>query len=165
MIQVSKVYANLTQAREAIDRLKDAGFSHDSISLVTKQSEEHFPRDVVAETAKADATGEAAATGALAGIGIGALVGLAMVGTSIVLPGIGPVLIAGPLSAALAGAGAGGASGGLVGALVATGVPETEAPVYEHHLSRGAVIVSVRAENDQALTAREILEEVTTVLA
>jgi hypothetical protein len=164
MIPVSKVFANVSQAREAIDRLKDVGFPAERINLVMKSTDEYVPQDVVAVTAKQDETSEAAATGALAGMGLGALVGLALVGTSIVLPGVGLVLIGGPIAAALTGAGLGGASGGLIGALVGAGVPENEASEHVPHITNGGVVVYVMADDDQALMARQVLEEVTTVI-
>lgn len=57
---------------------------------------------------------------------LGWLAGLGM----LTVPGIGPLVAAGPIVAALAGIGAGGATGGLIGALVGSGIPEVEAKRY-----------------------------------
>lgn len=66
-----------------------------------------------------------AGTGAaLGGLG-GFLVGLG----ALAIPGIGPVLAAGPIAAALAGVGLGAAAGGVIGALTELGIPEDDAHV------------------------------------
>src|SRR5437764_731541 len=81
-------------------------------------------RDLIDTTGAGDMSGEGAAVGAVSGAAVGTLVGLALVGSSLVLPGVGTFLVGGPLAAALTGAGIGAASGGVIGALVGTGIPE-----------------------------------------
>jgi len=66
------------------------------------------------------------------------LAAILAVGTSIVIPPLGALVIAGPIAAALAGAGAGGATGGIIGALIGAGIPEHRARVYETGLQTGA---------------------------
>jgi hypothetical protein len=56
----------------------------------------------------------AATSGAAIGGTLGWLVGIG----ALAIPGLGPLIAAGPIMAALAGAGAGGVVGGLAGALV-----------------------------------------------
>jgi uncharacterized membrane protein len=65
---------------------------------------------------------------------------------ALAIPGLGPLVAAGPLAAALAGAGAGAVAGGLMGALTDLGVPEDEARSYVDGLRRGGVLLVVRAE-------------------
>ena len=66
---------------------------------------------------------EGAATGATSGAVLGGVLGwLAGVGL-LAIPGVGPLLAAGPIVAMLAGAGAVGVAGGVVGALVGLGIP------------------------------------------
>jgi uncharacterized protein (TIGR02271 family) len=68
------------------------------------------------------------------------------------IPGIGPILAAGPIAAAiggmLGGAGLGAAAGGLIGALTDMGVPEEDARHYEDQVRQGKSLVTVRADND-----------------
>ena len=82
-----------------------------------------------------------------------------MVGVgALAIPGIGPVIAAGPLLAALAGIGIGGALGGFAGTLVGLGIPEYEAKRYEGQLLKGGILVSVRCETPQQTDrAKEIL--------
>jgi hypothetical protein len=84
--------------------------------------------------------------GGLAGV----LVGLG----ALAIPGIGPVIAAGPLAAALtglagagAGAVAGGVTGGLIGALVDMGVPQETAQYYAEGIRRGGTLVTVRSDD------------------
>jgi hypothetical protein len=69
------------------------------------------------------------------------------------VPGIGPLLAAGPIVAALAGAGAVGVAGGIVGALVGLGIPEYEAKRYEGRVKHGGILLSVHCD-DQAWVKR-----------
>ena len=78
---------------------------------------------------------------------------------AIAIPGIGPLVAAGPVFAALAGAGAGGAAGGLVGGLVGAGIPEIEAKRYAGRIREGGYLVSVHCDDSAwAKRAEEILE-------
>jgi hypothetical protein len=89
--------------------------------------------------------------GAVAGAGAGGVLGgtlglLAGIG-SLAIPGVGPLIAAGPLLAALSGAAAGAAVGGLSGALVGMGIPEFEAKTYEGKLKGSNVLVAVHTES------------------
>jgi hypothetical protein len=121
-------------------------------------------------TGAEDLSAEGATAGAISGAGVGALVGLALVGSTILIPGVGPILVGGSLAtgaittagttaAALTGAGIGAASGGLIGGLIGAGIPEHEAHEYASRLGKGHVLVSVRTTDDQAARARLILTE------
>jgi uncharacterized protein (TIGR02271 family) len=94
------------------------------------------------------------ASGALKGAGTGAAVGgvlgLVAGAASLAIPGIGPIIAAGPLAAALAGAGIGAVAGGAIGALTNLGVPEDEAHYYAEGVRRGGTLITVHARTDQA---------------
>lgn len=99
------------------------------------------------------ATETGAATGGLIGAVSGFLIGLGIVA----LPGLGPIVAAGPLAAALGGTAIGAATGGLAGALVDAGVPEEYAATYASHVERGHVLLTVRAGDVSAREIREIM--------
>ena len=63
------------------------------------------------------------------------------------LPGLG-LLIAGPLTAAIAGAGAGGVTAGLVGALIGWSIPEDRLKDYEQGINDGGLLIVVKARSD-----------------
>ena len=76
------------------------------------------------------------------------LAGVAAVGTTLVLPGVG-LVVAGPLAAALAGAGAGGITGGLIGALIGAGIPEERVKHYEEGIKNGGILMGVTPRSDE----------------
>ena len=95
---------------------------------------------------------EGAGVGSAIGGTIGAIIsGIAAIGTSVVLPGLG-LIVAGLLAAALAGAGAGGLTGGLIGALVGYGIPEDRAAEYEQGLKDGKIMVGINPRSDDDAT-------------
>lgn len=88
---------------------------------------------------------------------MGGLGGLLVGVLALPIPGIGPVIAAGPIAAALTGAGIGAAVGGIIGALTGMGVPEDDARTYEEGVKRGGTLVTVTAEDTQADSAAEIM--------
>ncbi len=150
------VFADRDEAEKAVDRLRKDGFNSGDISVV-------FPdRELNQEFAIEKNT--KAPEGALAGGGTGLVVGgvlgwLVGIGT-LAIPGVGPLIAAGPIVAALAGAGVGSAVGGIAGALIGLGVPELEAKRYEEEIKRGRILLSVHCDSvGMAHTARKVLED------
>ena len=139
------IYPTRNNVELAAAALKSAGFSGSDVSIL-------LPENVKSgELATEQST--KAPEGAVVGVGSGAAVGCALgwlVGVgALVIPGIGPVIAAGPLVAALAGIGIGGALGGFAGTLVGLGIPEYEAKKYEGELLKGGILVVVHCETDQ----------------
>ena len=88
----------------------------------------------------------------------GALGWLAGIG-ALAIPGVGPLIAAGPIMAALSGAAIGGTVGGVTGALVGMGIPEFEAKRYEGKVKGGNILISVHTEDgDQRAKAKAIFE-------
>jgi len=146
------LFDTFAHAQEVVQDLVDSGFSRDNISLLAN--------DASGEYANYDADG-GAADGAMAGAGTGALVGgvlglLVGVG-ALAIPGVGPVLAAGPLAATLTGAGIGAVAGGLLGALTDLGVPEEDAGYYTEGVRRGGTLVTVAADDNMADQAVSIM--------
>ena len=67
---------------------------------------------------------------------------------ALAIPGLGPLIAAGPIVAALAGVGAVGAVGGMIGALAGMGLPEYEAKRFEGRIKQGGVLMSVHCDDD-----------------
>ena len=91
--------------------------------------------------------------GAVAGVGAGGVIGgtlglLAGIG-ALAIPGVGPLIAAGPLMATLSGAAAGAAVGGITGALVGLGIPEIEAKTYEGKIRGGNILIAVHTDNSE----------------
>ncbi|MET0792172.1 MAG: DUF3341 domain-containing protein [Polyangiaceae bacterium] len=101
--------------------------------------------------------------GAVAGVGAGGVLGgtiglLAGIG-ALAIPGVGPLIAAGPLMAALSGAAAGAAVGGVAGALVGLGIPELEAKSYEGKIQGGNILIAAHVASDDAEKAAKRLFE------
>jgi uncharacterized protein (TIGR02271 family) len=77
---------------------------------------------------------------------------------ALAIPGIGPVIAAGPITAALAGAGIGAVTGGIIGALIDLGIPEESAHVYAESVRRGNVLVTAQVADNRVEDATRIME-------
>jgi uncharacterized membrane protein len=148
---VSGVFPNPSMAAIAVERLRELGVTSSDISMIAREVERVAAEPVGVETTSATAAG--VATGGVFGGLAGLLVGLG----TLAIPGIGPVIAAGPLLGALGGAAIGAATGGLVGALVDLGVPEEYATTYATEIERGQVLVTVRTDVATPTQVREVL--------
>jgi len=150
------IYAEREQFEAAINALRAANFRNSDISVILPERD-RTTRDLAHQiNTKAP---EGTATGATAGAAIGGVLGWLVGIGALAIPGIGPLVAAGPVVAALAGAGAAGAAGGLVGGLLGLGIPEVEAKRYAGRIREGAYLVSVHCDDrDWAKRATEILE-------
>lgn len=104
-----------------------------------------------------DASG--AATGAVTGGVVGGAAGLAASLMGLAIPGIGPIIAAGPIVATLSGAGVGAVAGGLIGGLTDLGVSKTDAEYYAESVRRGGALVTVRADDARAERAADIMRD------
>lgn len=150
------IYNTRTEVEDAIDRLRAAGFRATDISVLLPENLGNKDMGVSGAT-KAP---EGATAGGISGATIGGVLGwLAGIG-SLAIPGVGPLIAAGPIVGALAGLGAGGAAGALVGALAGYGIPEYEAKRYEGRIRKGGTLVSVHSDDSEWTSkAKTILEE------
>ena len=147
------VFSDSSKAQQAVQALRNAGFSEDQIGVIGKDAR-RTTTDAGEETTESYAA-EGAATGVAAGAGIGALWGLGILAG--VMPVIGPAIAGGALAALLSSAAAGAAAAGLAGALVGMGIPKDEAEYYESEFQAGRTIVTVRSPGRET-EARSILQ-------
>jgi uncharacterized membrane protein len=138
------VYNNEREAIQAVEDLKRQGYATEDISVIGKNEDEV---DYVNE-ATGTKTEEGLAAGAATGGILGGLTGLLAGIGALAIPGIGPIVAAGPIAATLTGAAVGAGAGGLAGALIGMGIPEDEADRYEGYVKEGKILVVVdRDEN------------------
>ena len=149
MKTVVGLFDSINEARSVVNQLDNAGFERDHISLVASDASGEYQTS----TGDGTATGAGATTGAVAGGALGVLAGLG----ALAIPGIGPVIAAGPLLAGLAGAGVGAVAGGMLGALVDEGVPEEEARYYTEGVRRGGTLVIAKVDDGASDEAAEIM--------
>jgi uncharacterized membrane protein len=144
---VTHLYDDYGKAQEAVRALESLGFTNDEVSLASRVRD----NGEVVDDASGAATG--ASVGAVAGAGTGLLTAMGVMA----IPGLGPLVAAGVLATTLAGAATGAAAGGILGALTDYGVSEEDAHVYSEGIRRGGTLVTVRAADDRAQMAREVL--------
>lgn len=159
---VVALYDSFADANAAVRELVDNGFSRDDISIMANDATGEYGRYISGPGA--DNTTSGAGVGAGIGAVIGGLGGLLVGIGALAIPGIGPVIAAGPLAAALtglagagAGAVAGGVAGGLLGALVDMGIPNENAQYYAEGIRRGGTLVTVRTDDYMSERARDIM--------
>lgn len=148
---VSDLFNDRDSAENAYQTLAARGYSKDDVTLVMSDDTRKrlFSGDDSISTELGNKAAEGAGIGAGVGGTIGAvLAGIAALGTSLVVPGLG-LVVAGPLAAALAGAGAGGLTGGLIGALVGAGIPEERVRHYEEGIKNGGILMGVKPRSEE----------------
>src|SRR4051812_21776992 len=155
----STVYCIARSEDQAIrigNRLFNSGVAPSDISMLYPDPSSQ--RDLGHEnTTKAP---EGATAGASAGAVLGGALGwLAGIGT-LAIPGVGPLIAAGPILAALSGLAVGGTVGGISGALIGMGIPEYEAQQFEGKLRAGNILMCVHAkDSNEAAKARKVFTE------
>jgi hypothetical protein len=149
---VAGLFDSQAAAERAIQDLRSAGIDASHVSVIARDTDR--ARDV------AHQTGAEVATGAASGAGLGAILGAAagwLVGIgALAIPGIGPIIAAGPIAAALGvagttaatGAGVGVVAGGIVGALTGWGFDESEARAYQAGIEHGDLLLAVETRDD-----------------
>jgi len=155
------LFDEFDDAVKAVRALETGGFQHEDISLVANNVADRHSTQVTGaargrgETEAAEGAGTGATIGVVIGGGAGLLAGLGM----LAIPGVGPVVAAGPLVALITGAGVGAAAGGIIGGLVGMGVPEEEAHYYAEGVRRGGALVTASIPADQIERAVDIIEQ------
>lgn len=149
------LFNNLGEAQNVVKDLVASGIERDDIGFMANE------KQVTPGRAGMEHEGGDVASGALAGAGTGAAIGgvagLALAFAPLAIPGIGPIIAAGPIAAALTGAGLGAVTGGLIGGLTRLGVPDEDAHYYAEGVRRGGILVTVAADDEpEAQTAAEI---------
>lgn len=157
---ISAVFDDRSEAEAAVRELRNAGVDTGRLSVIGRDEDRTTVSDGTGEVVDDDA-GSDAVGGALAGAGIGALLGVA----ALAIPGVGPLVAAGAIAstaipgAAAIGAGIGAVAGGLTGFLKDHGVSDDDAAYYEGRISEGGIFVSANIGDGsvEAETVREIL--------
>jgi hypothetical protein len=162
--QVYGVFSSLENTEQAISALKDHGVEPIEISVVRRHDGVGLP--VVENQADHGITPTSAGdvvAGAVKGGSVGLALGILGSVVALSIPGVGPILAAGPLWAAfgasMVSTAAGIVGGSVVGYLVDQGVPEAAAARYNDALTRGDILVSVRSRHISNADALMLLEK------
>jgi len=155
------VYNDHVQAEEAVDQLKRAGFDMTKLSIVGKDY--HTEENVVGYYNTGDRMKYWGKMGAFWGGIWGLLIGAAF----FFVPGIGPVVVAGPVAAWIIGALEGAVVvGGLsaIGAgLYSIGIPKDSILQYEVALKADKFLLIAHGTADDVAKAKETIERTSPV--
>ncbi len=153
---VVAIYDTHEQAEQAVKSLQEAGVDMKTLSIAGK--DQHTDEHVVGYYNTGDRMKYWGKMGAFWGGFWGLLFGSAL----FAIPGIGPVLVAGPLVAwivaGLEGAVVVGGAGAIGGALASIGIPKDSIVEYELALKTDKFVLIVHGTQDAVVKAKEILE-------
>ena len=131
------LFANASAAAEAAGALHALGISKEQISVVAKS---HADARILAD--QMDATPGVDLEDSPTAARLGELAGRVLAAIALVMPGIGPIVAAGPLAAEL-GEAAGHAAGSLASVLKSAGLPQERAEALQREVARGAILLGV----------------------
>jgi len=149
---VTGVFSSRDEAERAVAELRKSGFYTNEISIVAKddrqgQTDENNNDDNLGMGMMSSGT----ATGGI----LGGIAGLALGAGAIAIPGLGPIIAAGPIAGMLSGA----ATGGIAGGLLDWGIPEERGKYYEDEVRKGKILAIVRSEDQKVDKAAEIFRQ------
>ena len=153
---VVAIYDTHEQAEQAVKELQEAGIDMKSLSIAAKDT--HTDEHVVGYYNAGDRMKYWGKVGAFWGGFWGLLFGSAM----FAIPGIGPILVAGPLVAwiiaGLEGAVVVGGVSALGAALVSVGIPKDSVVKYETAVKSDQYLLLVHGTPDAVVTAKNIIQ-------
>jgi hypothetical protein len=155
-VAVFGIYATGEIAENAVEYLVEKGFADSAISVLLP--DEKGTRVIVHEkhTKAPEGTTAGMIIGGLIGGAFALLIGLGV----LAVPSLYPLVVAGPVIAALTGVGSGGIVGGIIGALAGMGIPEFEAKRYANAAKRGGVLLAAHCETKaEVAKAKQALRE------
>lgn len=141
---VIALFSTASAAAAAARALHASGISREQISVVTRS---HDEEGALAE--QMDATPGADIEDSRRAALLGELSGQVLAAIALVMPGVGPIVTAGPLSAGL-GEAAGHVAGSVASVLAGAGVPEDRAKALQAEVEAGAVLLGVHATGGSA---------------
>lgn len=149
MSTVVGLFDDKRQAEKAVDEIKNSGIRENKISIVGKEDQ------LRGNEREGDMPGAKMSRGASTGGTLGGLAGLIAGAGALAIPGIGPIVAAGPIAAGLSGV----AAGGLVGGLVDLGIPRDRGEFYEKELKRGSLFAAVETDEGSVDNVSSIMRK------
>jgi len=147
------LFDNHSYAENAARQVKDQGLRTDDISIIARQGDEKTDRTTATMTAGGRAVNDNISDGVVTGGILGGLAGLLIGAGSMVIPGLGIIAAAGPITGLLSGT----VTGGIVGGLVDLGIPENNSRKYETDVKAGKILFSMKTDDDKVDRIASIL--------
>ncbi len=142
------VFTSREQAEKAVSELRGSGFENE-ISILARDDRAATDVDENSVMFGGDSLTEGATTGGV----VGGIAGLAVGAGALAIPGLGPIIAAGPIAGMLSGA----ATGGIAGGLVDWGIPRERGEYYEGKVREGKIVATVKADENKINSAADIL--------
>lgn len=152
------IFDTYDRAEMSAMQIKERGLKTDDISIVQKHREvgKDGPTGAMwgnTETSGGRGVNDNISDGVMTGGVFGGLAGLVLGAGTIMIPGLGLIAAAGPITGLLSGA----VTGSIVGGLVDLGIPESSGRRYESDISTGMVLLSMRTDEDKISQLASIL--------
>ena len=155
------VFSSQQHLEFAINELRESGFPMDRVSVIAKDDSDNAVQGTDLNKKSGREIAKGAKVGSVTGTVFGLLSGLLLSASTLIIPGLGPVVAAGTLAetlaATLAGGGIGAVSGGVIGAFTGLGIPGDKAKVYSARLSQGDYLIVVEGKSDEVMRAEALL--------
>lgn len=153
------LFDEFNTAQEVVRELVENGFARESISLIANDTEGRYSSQLLEgpEIEEEEGASESITEGAGLGAALGGISGLLLGITTFIIPGLGPVIAAGPLIAASGGAGVGAVAGGMIAALTKSGVPENDADIFFEGIRKGGTLVMVYTRGEASDQAASLM--------
>ncbi len=135
------LFSSMSNAETAVNQLRNSGFSTEEINIISKKDSTAAPGD------------DSIVDGAMTGGALGTIGGLMLSAGALAIPGVGPIVAAGPLATAISGA----VSGGIAGGLIDWGIPSDSSEAYSNEVSAGSTLAVIKTNANKVTQATQIL--------
>lgn len=157
--RMTVLFDDRAHAEAAVNELRQLGVDESKMSIIARQGNDGV---VAGSNAAHDHDGSDVAKGTAAGMGVGALFGIA----AALIPGVGPFITAGTLltaalgavgGGAVAGAVVGGTTGLIASALAKAGYDEHESNYYGQAVEGGSTLVAIETTGLNEGAVKDVL--------
>ncbi|HHW31231.1 MAG TPA: hypothetical protein GXX20_06100 [Clostridiaceae bacterium] len=150
---VAAIFSRREYAEKAARDIKDQGLRTDDISIVAKEGEETQTGVTATMGNGMRGVNDNISDGVVSGGILGGLAGLLIGAGSMVIPGLGIIAAAGPITGLLSGA----VTGGIIGGLIDLGIPEDKGRQYESDIKAGKILFSMKVDESKVDKVASIL--------
>lgn len=151
MATVIGVFDTRDRCEQAVRTLRERGFRDNEISVLARGDQKRGAAGGRSDLEAGADVGEGVTWGGTLGGLAGLLAGIG----ALTIPGIGPVVAAGPLAATLGGA----VTGGVAGGLLDLGIPEDRGRAFEQDLKAGKMLAVVQTDAGRLEEASQVLRQ------
>ncbi|HHV96343.1 MAG TPA: hypothetical protein GXX37_07710 [Clostridiaceae bacterium] len=163
---VAAIFDRREYAENAARQIKEQGLRTEDISIVARETEQgeqnrnevvnrqNYNRLENADNRGRQNINDNISDGVMTGGVLGGLAGLLIGAGSMMIPGLGIIAAAGPITGLISGA----VTGGIIGGLIDLGIPETQSRQYETDIKAGKILFTMRIDDEKADQVSDILK-------